>query len=138
MRWGYRKPEDPPLRRPGSRLIRLSAKDIGRRQQREDTKRLKRAKEAAKIITPDISKRWKRIWDAGAHPNASELQDYFDGLSRAFGRPIAIDLFEHVIGIGRAQNPAPARKRGRPAVAVDDARDKRIRATFNADDPKRP
>jgi hypothetical protein len=87
------------------------------------------------VYTPAITKRWKRIRDAGASAEASDLQTYFNDLCRTLGRAIAVDLFEHVLDIDRTKYWIP-KQQGRPAEAVDDDRDKRLLATFDGSNPE--
>jgi hypothetical protein len=93
------------------------------------------AEQAAKLLTPGIIKRWRRIRDAGAGSRALDVQLYFENLCAEFGSAAAVDLFEHGLEIHWLNNP-PRKPRGKPKGQHDSVRDRLLLKIFDENDPE--
>jgi hypothetical protein len=83
-------------------------------------------------LTPAILRQWERVRAAGATWEADQLQTFFEECCKAFGRLVAVDLFEFILAIDQTKY-LPPKPRGRDAV--DPGRDDRIEATFDRGNP---
>jgi hypothetical protein len=101
-------------------------------------KRQKLVENAAKRVTQDYARRWKRI---KSNPIGEELFHEVVRLSEQIpNAQLAVDIFEHVAAIRREQVPgkAPGKPPRKRAVAHDSALDLALLEMFNESNPKSP
>jgi hypothetical protein len=115
-----------------TRLIKLSRKDIERRQQREEVKRQRRAKDAANRITDDYIRRGRRIQKIGANGHAAfaAAQELAEEIVRHCGKQAVVDIFENIAHIWQSQ--IPKRPPGKQAGPHDPEGDSFLLACYAA------